>query len=478
MKKQIAVLTVILVLFGLSASAQKVWTLEECVNHALTNNLQVKQQMLMVESAKADLLQSKLDLLPGVNGNASHAYNYGQTVDRYTNQFATSRTQSNNFSLQAGVTLFNGFQKLNGIKQNQLNLMASQQDANKLMNDMSINIATFYLQVLFYKELVRIRTNQLDITNQQVERMHKLVSAGTMAAGDAYTIEAQYAVEESSLIDAENNLELSLLTLSQLLDLPSTDGFDIEVPALTIEEDPSLVANPDQIFTYAQEHMPEIKAAEFRLQGSERQLARAKGSYYPTLSLSGGWGTGYSGASLIPDQITPGDPQLIGYAVNPTGSDYQVYTSTFDYTYKTKAWSDQISDNNNQSIGLYLTIPIFNGWQSRTMVSKAKIGFESSKLDLEIQKLQLRKTIQQAWADARAALKQYYASEKKVNATRESFRYAEKKFDVGIMNSVDYNNAKKDMSNAESEQLQTKFDFIFKTTVLDFYMGKPLNLKK
>ncbi|MBK6345891.1 MAG: TolC family protein [Bacteroidales bacterium] len=452
MKKQIALFAVFFTFLTLNAGAQQVWTLEQCVNHAITNNLQLKQQMLLVESAKADLLQSKLDLLPGISGNASHAYNYGQTIDRYTNRFATSRVQSNNFYLQGGVTLFNGFQKLNGIRQNQLNLMASQQDADKYMNDMSINIATFYLQVLFYKELVQIRTNQLEITSQQVERMKKLVNAGTMAPGDSYTIEAQYAVEESSLIDAENNLEVSLLTLSQLLDLPSAEGFDIEVPALTIEGDPKLVGNPDQIFLYAQANMPEIKASEYRMQSSERQLARAKGNYYPSLSLSGSWGTGYSGASQ--------------------------YLDSTDFSLKTTPWDDQIRDNNNQTIGLYLTIPILNGWQSRTMVSKAKISLDNSKLDYELQKMMLRKTIQQAWADARASLKQYHASEKKVNATRESFRYAEQKFDVGIMNSVDYNNAKKDLSNAESEQIQSKFDFIFKTTVLDFYMGKPLSLKK
>jgi outer membrane protein len=479
MKKQIAIIAVFIAFFSLNAAAQQVWTLEQCVNHALTNNLQVKQQMLLVESAKADLLQSKLDLLPGATANATHGYNYGKTVDRYTNQFATSRVQTNNFYIQAGVTLFNGLQKLNGIKENQLSLLASQQDADKMMNDMSINIATYYLQVLFYKELVRIRSNQLDITSQQVDRMKKLVSAGTMAPGDAYTIEAQYAVEESSLIEAESNLEISLLTLSQMLDLPTAAGFDIEVPALTIEGEPSLVANPDQIFTYAQEHMPEIKAAEYRLLVSEKQLARSKGAYYPSLSLNGSWGTGYSGASQIPDAAIAGEPYLIGYAINPDATTYyDVYANSLEYTYKTKAWNDQINDNNNQSVGLNLTIPILNGWQTRTMVSKAKISLDNSKLDYELQKMQLRKTIQQAWADARGALKQYYAAEKKVNATRESFRYAEQKFEVGILNTVDYNNSKKDLSNAESELLQTKFDYIFKTTVLDFYMGKPLSLTK
>ncbi|KAF5076354.1 Outer membrane efflux protein BepC [anaerobic digester metagenome] len=459
-------------------TAQQVWTLEQCIDHALTNNLQVKQSMLLVESAKADVLQSKLDLLPGITGNASHAYNYGQTVDRYTNQFATSRVQSNNFYLQSGVTLFNGFQKMNLIRQNQLNLLASEKDAEKFMNDISINIATFYLQVLFYKELVQIRSNQLDITRQQVARMQKLVDAGTMAAGDLFVVEAQLAGEESSLVSAENSLEVSLLTLAQLLDLPSTDGFDIEIPVLSIEGDPALAGSPDQIFNHAVTGMPEIRAAEYRLQSSEKQLSRARGTFYPSLALSGSWGTGYSGARQEVDQVIPADPALIGFARNTGGENLDVYAFNSDFTYKTTSWGDQIRDNNNQTIGLYLTLPIFNGWQTRTMVSKSKIALENSRLDLELQRMALRKTIQQAWADARASLKNYHASEKKLHATQESFRYAEQKFNVGVMNSVDYNNAKKDMTNAESEVLQSKFDFIFKTTVLDFYMGKTLTLKK
>ncbi|MDY0104213.1 MAG: TolC family protein [Lentimicrobium sp.] len=476
MIKKSVIFFLLALILAFSAKSQQVWSLEQCVNHAISNNLQLKKQMLMVESAQADLLQSKVDLLPGITGNASHAYNYGQTIDRYTNQFATSRVQSNNFYLQAGVTLFNGFQKMNLIKQNQLNLLASEQDADKYMNDMSINIATFYLQVLFYKELVQIRSNQLDITRQQVQRMQKMVDAGSMAEGDLFTVEAQLAGEESSLVSAENDLEISLLTLSQLLDLPSTEGFDIEVPQLSVQGDPSIVGSPDQIFTYANEHMPEIKAAEYRLQGSQKQLARAKGTYYPSLALSGSWGTGYSGASQIIDQQSPINP-LIGYAVGPQGENLEVYTYGYDYTYKTKPWGDQIKDNNNQTIGLYLTIPILNGFQTRIAVSKSKIAVESSRLDLELQQMALRKTIQQAWSDARASLKNYSASLKKQEATSEAFRYADQKFSVGVMNSVDYNNAKKDMTNAESEVLQSKFDYIFKTTVLDFYMGKPLSLK-
>lgn len=462
------------ILLSPQLKAQQVWSLERCIEHALTNNLQLKQQQLIVEAAKADALQSKLDLLPGVTANASHAYNYGQTIDRYTNQFATSRVQSNNFYLQGGITLFNGFQKINSIKQSQLNLMASMQDAERYSNDLSINIATFYMQVLFYKELVNIRGNQLDITRQQVERMKKLVDAGTMAAGESFIIEAQLATEESALIQAQNSHDISLLTLTQLLDLPNTQGFDIEVPALDVEDEPAISNDPESIFNYANQHMPEIEAARYRELASERQFARARGMHSPQLALSGSWGTGYSGAAITEDQTIA--------EVRPTGfipgvDTTWVYSQLFYQTTKIKPWGDQIRDNNNQTIGLYLTIPIFNGWITRNTISKARISLESSRLDTEIQSTQLRKTIYTAWTDARASLKNYNAAIKKINATKESFRYAEQKFNVGIMNSVDYNNAKKELTNAESELLQSKYDFIFKSTVLDFYMGKSLSLK-
>ena len=452
--------------------AQQVWSLEKCINHALQNNLQLKQQQLLVEAARADVLQTKLDLLPGVTANASHAYNYGQTIDRYTNTFATSRVQSNNFYLQGGVTLFNGFQKINSIRQNQLNLMATLEDADKYANDLSINIATFYMQVLFYKELVNIRTNQLDITRQQVERMKKLVDAGTMAAGESFIIEAQLATEESLLIQAQNSLDLSLLTLTQLLDLPSTEGFDIEVPDLAVEDEPALTSDPNTIYQHALTNRPEIRAAHYRLQSSEKSLARARGMLYPSLSLSGSWGTGYSGASPVIDQST-----LVETPIGYTSNFDTVYTQMQSFTYKTKPWADQIRDNNNQTIGLYLTIPIFNGWLSRTNVAKSKLALENSRLETEVQSLQLRKTIYTAWTDAKASLKNYEAAKKKVNATQESFRYANQKFEVGIMNSVDYNNSKKDLTNAQSELIQSKYDYIFKSTVLDFYMGKELKIK-
>jgi outer membrane protein len=427
--------------------AQEKWSLEKCVDHALTNNIQIKQRSLNIESANADILQSKLNMLPDLNGFANHGYNWGLSVDRYTNEFATERVQSDNFNLSSAVTLFSGFQKVNQLRQNKLNLQAGQYDLDKFMDDISLTIATSYLQILFYQEMLKNAENQLGITVQQVDRMKKMVDAGAAAQGDYYNLEAQRAAEELLLVEARNNLDLSYLTLAQLLDLPSTDNFSIEVPQLTVQGKPALVANADEIFLFASQNQPDIKSSELKLQSSDLNISRARGAMMPSLSLNGSWGTGYS--SKIKDPITGLETPF----------------------------KNQLNDNNNKSISLNLSVPIFNGWQGRNALSKARIGVKDAEYVLESNKLNLRKTIQQAYADAFASLKKYNSANTKVDASRESFKYSDEKFTVGMLNSVDYNSAKKELEKAESELVQAKFEYIFKTTVLDFYMGKPLTLK-
>jgi outer membrane protein len=432
--------------------AQEVWTLEKCVEYALTNNIQVKQQLLQVENEQTLLQQDKLSLLPSVNGGASHGYNFGQTVDRYTNQFATNRVQTDNFYLGSTVTLFGGLQKLNQIKQRKKDLEATHFDTDKFMDDMSLNIATAYLQILYYKELVKTTQNQLYVTELQSKRLKTLVDAGSLAQGDFYTLEAQRALDNSQVVSARNNLDIAYLTLVQMLDLPTTQGFEIETPDLEMALQPSLATPPELIYDFALETQPLIKSAESRVKSSEIGLSMAQGGQSPTLTLQGSLGTGFSGANKILD--------------------------TINYSYNTKPFADQVKDNFNRSISLNLNVPIFNGWATRTAISRAKINVENSQYNLELSKLQLRKTIEQAYADAKAALNNYNASSIGVNAARESFRYADQKFNVGTLNSVDYNNSKKDLEKAESDQLNAKFEFIFKSTVLDFYMGKPLSLKR
>lgn len=462
---------------GLNLNAQetKIWTLEECINYALDHNVNIKKQYLNVNYQEEILNQSKLGILPNVNAFASHGYNWGQRVDPFTNEFATDRVRSNNLYLQGDVNLFSGMQQLNTIKKNKILLDKAQYDSDAYKDDISISVATEYLQTLYYLEFVTIAKNQIEITNLQVERTRKLVDAGTLAKGDLLTIEAQQASEELSLVEAENNLSLAYLNLTQLLELPTTAGFEIEKPEIGLVE-PTALFTPEKIYNQALENRPEIKSAELGVESSIATLKIAKGSYYPRLSLSGSLGSGYSGANKVGFDEYQFLPQI-----GKTQSGEPVFAND-TYTgyggYKAKPFDDQLSENLNETVGLNLSIPIFNGWSARSNVAQAQIGIENANLDLELQKNNLYKTIQQAYNDATAASNKNKAAQKKVKATTESFKYAEQKFNIGLINSVDYNNAKKEYNNALSELIQAKYDFVFRTTVIDFYLGKPLTLAR
>ncbi len=466
----------IFISLNLNAQETKIWSLEDCINYALDHNVNVKKQSLNINYQEDVLMQSKLGLLPNVNGYASHGYNWGKRIDPFTNEFATDRVRSNNFYLQGDLNLFNGLQQVNTIKKNMLTLLAARYDVDYYRDEISINVATQYLQTLYSMDNVAIAQNQLDITKQQVERTRKLVDAGTLAKGDLLTIEAQEATEELALVNSQNDLDLSYLTLSQLLELPTTEGLEIEKPELGLISEPEIYT-PVQIYQTALANRPEIKSAETKVESSQKDLDIARGAYYPSLSLGGSYGTGYSGVKNVGVNPTTISNPEIGYTQSGEAV-YSLQNYTTYESFKVKPFSDQLNDNLNKSVGLNLRIPIFNGWRSRSNVAQAKIGIESANFDYELEKNNLYKSIQQAYNDAVAASNKYKAADKKVKATSESFDYAEQKFNVGLINSVDYNNAKKEYDNALSEMVQAKYEFVFKTTIIDFYMGKPLTLKK
>ncbi len=460
-----------------SAIPQQIWTLEDCINYAFDHNLDIKKQILTVELNKKQLLQSGLNMLPNLNANATNVWNWGQTIDQYTNTFATTTVRSNNFYLQSEMTLFNGLTKFNNVKQNQINLLASKYDLDVIKNNISLSVAGYYLDILFNSELLQVAKNQLSITQDQVNRIQKMVEAGSSAKGDLLNIKAQAATEELQEITAENNLTISNLSLQQLIDLPVTKDFAIEKPALKPVEPPQQVLSSEQIYNLALESRPEIKSADLMVQSAQKSLAIARGAITPTLSMGGSWGTGYSGAA---QEVDPNVPPTTLY--EPIGFVKPSLDTVFgryeQYSYRVKSFDNQWHTNDNKSLGFYLYIPIFNGWQGRTAISKAKILKDQAEINLEMQKRDLRKNIEQAYADAVAALKKYNSSMDKVSAQEESFKYTEQKFDVGMLTAYDYNNAKKDLTAAQSDLLQAKYDFIFKTTILDFYMGKPISINK
>ncbi|MFZ4522491.1 MAG: TolC family protein [Bacteroidales bacterium] len=469
----------ILVFWGVSgmSQAQKIWTLEDCINYALENNLDINKQLFTVESNKDVVLQSGLNMLPNLNANGSNVWNFGQTIDQYTNTFATSSVRSNNFYIASNVTLYSGLQKLNTYKENKINLLASKYDLDVIKNSISLSVAGYYLDILFNMELLDVAREQLRITATQVDRMQKMVEAGSSAKGDLLNIQAQKATEQLNVVDAENRLYISNLSLQQLIDIPVTRDFRVEKPNLKAVQAPKDKITADIIFANALKARPEIKSAELRVESAQKRLAIARGYVQPTLSLSGSWGTGYSGVAKQPDPNSPVsvDSMVIGHTL----SNEAVWSlPQYSTGYRTKSFTDQLRDNSNQTVGFYLNIPIFNGWTGRTAISQAKIQKSQAELDLGIKTRDLRKIIEQSYADAASALQKYSASEEKVSAQTEAFKYAQQKFDVGVMTSFDYNNSKKDLTLAQSQLLQAKYDFIFKTTILEFYMGNPIKIER
>ena len=469
------ILTAIMLIMSASqVKAQTLWSLQDCINFAFDHNLDIKKQVLIVETNKANLLQTKLNTLPSINAGASTVNNWGRTIDQYTNTFATNRVRSDNLYIQGNITLFSGLQKVNMIKRNQLTLQYSQFSLDDLMDNISLTVAGYYLDILFNRELLMVANEQLSVTEQQVHRMEKLVSAGTLAKGDLLNLQAQQAREELQVIEAENRLEISYLTLQQLIDFPvDEEDFDVQVPRLRSVEAPSIDITSDQIYGYAVLNRPEVKLAELGVDIAKKDISLARGQQSPVISIGGSWGSGYSGLSQVGE-----NPITIQEQIGETETGEPVYAPfTIYQDYQVKDWSAQLTDNNNRTVGFYLNIPIFNGWQVRNNITRAKIAQESAEHDLQLTKNNLRKVIQQAYADAVAALKRYGSTLKQVEAQSEAFKYAEQKFDVGIINSVEYNEIKKELTLAQSDLLQAKYDYIFKTTILSFYMGNPLSLE-
>lgn len=463
-------LTLLLTLF--SVSGQTVWTLEDCINHALDNNIQIKQQRLQVDVARENLVQSRANRFPNLNAGASHGYNFGRTIDPFTNEFAMESVRSNNFNISSAVTLFNGFQIHNSIEQQEIELSARRFDVETMENDISLAVASAYLQILFSLELVEIAFNQLEITRQQVLRTSQLVEAGTLPRGSLFTVEAQAAGEELQLVNAQNQLDIAYLNLAQLLDLSGEDSFEIAIPEITIMPDEDLTQSPMQIYQTAVLQQPDVRAADARVASAEKGLLIARGGRSPSLSLRGSYGTGYSGASREVVETIIGEPRQIG--VTETG--VPVFAPSFDVETRVKPFGDQLNDNLNRSISVFLSIPIFNNFQTRATIGRSQIALENARLGHQLVRDQLFKTIQQAHADAQAALKRYTATETNVTALEESFRYTEQRFNVGMVNSLEYNDAKNRLTAAQSELLQAKYEFVFRVKVLDFYLGIPITI--
>jgi len=458
---------------------KKVWTLRECIDYALQNNLNVKRSLLSVENSQIGLTQSKLQMLPSLNGGSTFGYNWGRSIDPTTNLFSTQRINSFNLNASSSVILFNGFRLLNTYRQSDLDNAASKEDFAKAKNDVILSVITFYTNVIFNKELFSNAESQLATTTQQLERTRKLAEAGSVPRGNVLDLEAQQATNELNLINRENALNLSLLQLKQALQFSAATPMDIEVPQLDIGTELLLTETSEQIYEAARQTLPEVKSAKLKLQSSSLALKASRGSLYPRLNLNGNLFSNYSSAAdrerFIRDGGTPTTiAQQIGYVqgINtPVLSDVQIPSGQLVENYPVR---NQITDNISRALSLSLQIPIFNGYQTRSNVQRSMVTNQQAAINLQDTENTLRRLVETAYNDALAASKTYQSATKQVSARDEAFRMSKQRFDNGAVNFVDYQVSENALFQAKSDLVRAKYDFIFKKKVLDFYQGKPI----
>ncbi|MDC1221693.1 TolC family protein [Salibacteraceae bacterium] len=470
MKKSLFIFALLLSIQGI---AQKSLTLRQCVELAWANNLQIKQAELSVESSEASLQNTKANVLPNLNGFASHNYNWGQRIDPFTNQFANTRVQSNSFGLSSSIDLFNGFQNQQNIKAQSAALESVVFNLEAQKNDISLAVSGSFLATLLAQELVSISEQQVQITKQQLDRIKILVDAGSINIGNQYNLEAQLAQDESNLIARENDYQLSILSLKQLLLLPMEEELIIVRPT-TLEIEPSTqIENSQVVYSYAESSMPEIKSAERSLMQWDSRLKSAKGGRYPSLTLSGSIGSGYSGLRTeVVDATLTGSREI---GATQTGE--LVFAPIFDTELRKVNFGTQLNDNFNQFVGLSLNVPIFNRGAVNNSVKQAQINQDIAELQLEQEKQSLRQTIESARADAIAARALYLSNQRALASNEKAFEFATARFEAGALNVLEFNTAKNNLQVSQTQLNRAKYDFIFKTKVLDFYMGKPLSFE-
>lgn len=419
-------------IFSSSVPAQRVWTLEQCIDTALTNNRNMKLQRINYDSRNIAYQQSKNAQLPNLNGSVGQNFNFGRSL-AVDNTYQNSNSQTTSFSISGGLNLFNGFRVKNTIDARRADLLASGADLQKIEKDIVMNVSTVFLQVLQNKELLVNAENQLAITQENIDRRRVLINSGKLAEGEIYELQAQLAKEEVALVQAQNNLELSLLDLALVMDLEEIGGLDVVVPNNLLENELALL-NAEEVYGSAVLSRSEIQSAEYRLQSNEKNVEIAKSGYLPSLSLGASWGTGFYNMSNMPQNLP---------------------------------FADQFKNNISTGVGLNLSIPIFNRFETKSQVTSAKLNVESSRLEIENVKKELRKNIQQAYYNALAAKNRWEASEKSVKANEESYRFANQKFEVGRGNQYEVNLAKNNLTQSISEQTQSKYEYVFRLKILE-----------
>ena len=459
------------------AQDSKKWTLRECVDYALENNITVKQTELNIQEAELSKKDAVGNFIPNLNISGNHSWNSGLTTDVTTGVLRNQTTQTTYGGLSSNVVLFDGLKNVNELRRADMAILANRYQVDKIRDDISLNVISAYLMVLLNKEAVKIAEPQLEISIEQLNRTNKLVEAGTAPKGDLLDIQATLANDEQNLVVTQNNVKISLLSLAQILQLDDVYNFDIseeEIETLSLANISDYTI--DQIYQKALENRNEIKVAQTNIDIAEQDIKIAKGNRYPTLSGFFNWNSRYSDFErVVGSEISPDNPTVVIGQVENTGQN--VISSNYrPIVGSPPGFFDQFDDNKGYSFGLGLQIPIFNGFAISNGIKRAELNYERQMNQLDQEELNLEKTINTVYTDAQGAVKIYFAAQKSVAAQEESFRYAQEKYNVGVMNSFEYSQIKNRLVKAQSDLLRAKYDYIFKIKLLEFYYGVQVDI--
>ncbi len=448
----------IIALFGVvtvTLAQAKKWTLEECVVYAVENNLTVEQFELDLENALIDKSDALGNFLPDLNASTSYSSNTGFSINP-TNNLPTTTTQNNvNASITTSVNLFDGLRNVHRLNRAKLNAIANDYRLEDLKDDIRLSVANNYLQVLSNKETLKVARAQYAVTEQDLKRIRELVNSGVVPQGDLLEIEATAAGQEQQIVNAEGNVLISKIALAQLLQIRDYENFDVSDETFEIPVSDVLSNSPSTIFAKALEFRNDIKLSKANVELAEKDLAISKGALLPTIGAFFNYGTRYSDVAQIPGpSLVPGGPPV----------------------FFTPGFIDQLWIFDGISYGVQMNIPIFNGFSVRNGIERSKIAVERSKLNFEQEKLDLENTVNQAYVNVNTFFKAYEAAEKTVEARRLAYQYSKERFDVGLLNSFDFSQAQARVDNAEAEVVRTKYDYIFRLKILEFYFGMPISL--
>jgi outer membrane protein len=454
------------------AMAQNKLTLQKAIETGIKNNLDVLQSDLLMQKADIAFKQSKESMLPNLNASADHGYNYGRSIDPFTNAFINQKVGFASYGVSSNIVLFHGLSLQNQIKSNKLGYEASKLELQQAKDNLTINIILAYLQVLSTEDVLIQSQEQVLVTQKQVDRLGVLNQSGAILPADYYDLKGQLATDQITIVDNKANLETAKLSLVQLLNIPYDKNLEVErMPEENFNTNYS--GTPDSIYQTALKQFAQVKAANLRAQSAEKNISSVKGQLFPTLSFGGNINTNYSSVATRDYFLNTTETPSSNY-VTVDGAQYPVIVKQNNYNSKKINYSDQLSNNLFYTIDLGLTIPLFNAGRVRNQIKLAKIDFKNSKLVENNTKTQLQQSIERAYVTLTSSSEKYKLLQDQVKSFAESFRTAEIRFNAGVITSVDYLIAKNNLNRAQSNLIIAKYDFVLRGKVLDYYGGKAL----